>query len=130
MDIGDLAKTMLAKKLGGNSDAVGAVMDQLLGSGDKVDLAGLVGQFQQNGLGEAAASWLGDGANASVSAEQVQSALGAAEVAQAADKLGMDQAALLNGLKDALPQLIDKSSSGGSLLGSMGGLGGLAKKFL
>jgi len=31
-------------------------------------------------------------------------------------------------LKDALPQIIDKSSSGGSLLDSAGGLLGMAKK--
>jgi hypothetical protein len=36
-------------------------------------------------------------------------------------------------LKDALPQMIDKSSSGGSLLDNLGGLSGalgMAKKFL
>jgi hypothetical protein len=35
---------------------------------------------------------------------------------------------LLNGLKEALPQIIDKSSRGGSLLDNAGGLLGMAKK--
>ena len=51
-------------------------------------------------------------------------------MADAASQLGTDEGSLLDGLKDALPQMVDKASSGGSLLDSVGGLGGLAKKFL
>jgi len=130
MDIKNLAKGLLADKLGGNSDAIGDVMDGLLGGGDKVDLGSLVSGLQSKGLGDVASSWLGDGENAEISADQLKDVLGEEKVAEAAAKLGTDEGSLLGGLKDALPQLIDKSSSGGSLLGSLGGLGGIAKKFL
>jgi len=131
MDIMNIAKSMLAKKLGADSGAVGGVLDGLLGGGDKADIGGLVSGLKEKGLGDIAESWLGDGENKEISAEQLKESLGADEVAQAAEKLGADEESLLGGLKDALPQLVDKASSGGSLLdsvGGLGGLGGMAKK--
>jgi len=133
MDIMNLAKGMLAQKLGGNSDAVGGVLDSLLGQGDKMDIGSLVSGFKEKGMGDVAESWLGDGENAPVSTDQLKEVLGEGQVAEAAAKLGTDEGSLLSGLQDALPQLVDKASSGGSLLGSLGGLGGMAgmaKKFL
>ncbi len=133
MDFMNLAKGMLAQKLGGNSDAIGGVMDSLIGGGDKADVGGLLETLKAKGLGDVAESWLGDGANKEISAEELKGALGESEVAAAAEKLGTDEASLLDTLKEALPQLVDKSSSGGSLLDSIGGVGGLAgmaKKFL
>jgi len=133
MDFMNLAKGMLAQKLGGNADAVGGVMDSLIGGGDKADVGGLVEALKAKGLGDVAESWLGDGENKEISAEQLKGALGESEVAAAAEQLGTDEGSLLETLSSALPQLIDKSSSGGSLLDSVGGVGGLAgmaKKFL
>lgn len=129
----NLAKGMLAQKLGGNSDAVGGVLDSLLGQGDKMDIGSLVSGFKEKGIGDVAESWLGDGENAPVSADQLKDVLGGEQVAEAAVKLGTDEGSLLSGLQDALPQLVDKASSGGSLLDSLdgvGALGGMAKKFL
>lgn len=133
MDIMKLAQGMLAQKLGGNNAAVGAVLNNLIGQGDSMDLGGLVSGFQEKGLGDVASSWLGDGENAPVSADQLKDVLGGEQIAQAASQLGTDEGSLLSGLQDALPQLVDKASSGGSLLDSVGGVGGLAgmaKKFL
>lgn len=137
MDIANLAKGLLLKKLGsqlgGNSDAIGGVMNSLIGGGDKADIAGLLGGLQEKGLGDVASSWLGDGENQAISAEQLKDVLGGDKVAAAAAELGTDEGSLLDGLKDAIPQMVDQSSSGGSLLGSLGGLGGvanMAKKFL
>ena len=136
MDIMNLAKGMLASKLGGNNDAVGAVMGSLLGGGGGaggLDLGGLVNGMKAKGLGDVAESWLGDGENAEISADQLKDVLGGDKISAAAAELGTDEGSLLDGLKDAIPQMVDKSSSGGSLLDSVGGIGGLAgmaKKFL
>jgi len=46
-----------------------------------------------------------------------------------AAQLNTDEGSLLDGLKDALPQIIDKSSRSGSLLDSADDLPGMAKKF-
>ena len=133
MDIKNIAAGMLAQKLGINQSMVGGIMDKLVGGGDKMDVAGLVGNLKEKGLGDVAESWLGDGENQSISADQLKDALGAEQVTEAAAELGTDENSLLGGLQAALPQLVDKASSGGSLLDSVGGLGGLsgmAKKFL
>lgn len=133
MDIMKLAQGMLAQKLGGNNALVGAALNKLIGQGDNMDLGGLVSGFQEKGLGDVTSSWLSDGENAPVSAEQLKDVLGAEKVAAAASELGTDEGSLLSGLQEALPQMVDKGSSGGSLLGSLGGVGGLAgmaKKFL
>lgn len=133
MDIMNLASGMLAKKLGVDSAVISGAMDSLLGGGDKMDLGSIVSGLQSNGLGDLASSWLGDGENANISADQLKDVLGGDKVAAAAAELGTDEGSLLDSLQQALPQIIDKSSSGGSLLDSVGGIGGLAsmaKKFL
>ena len=126
MDFKNIASGMLADKLGVDSAQVGGIMDKLVGNSDKMDVAGLLGNLKEQGLGDIAESWLGDGANQSISADQLKSAMGAEQVTQAAAQLGTDEGSLLGGLQAALPQLVDKASSGGSLLDSLGGLGGVA----
>ncbi len=133
MDIMKLATGLLASKLGADNDAIGSVMQSLLGEGDKADVGSLLSGLKEKGLGDVAESWLGDGENAEISADQLKDVLGGEKVAEAAAKLGTDEGSLLESLKDAIPQMVDKSSSGGSLLDSIGGLGalgGIAKKFL
>ena len=133
MDIMKLATGLLASKLGANNDAIGSVMQKLLGAGDTADMGSLLSGLKEKGLGDVAESWLGDGENAEISADQLKDVLGGEKVAEAAAQLGTDEGSLLDSLKDAIPQMVDKSSSGGSLLDSVGGLGalgGIAKKFL
>ena len=133
----NLAKGMLAQKLGGNSAAMGGVLNSLIGGGDKADLGGLLAGLKAKGLGDVAESWTGDGENKDISAEELKDVLGAEKVEAAAAELGTDEGSLLDGLKDAIPQMVDKASSGGSLLGNLGGLAGkagglagMAKKFM
>ena len=139
MDLMKLATTVLASKLGGSaasdSGLLQSVIGNLLGgSGNQgIDLGSLVGNLQGGGLGDIAESWLGDGDNAEISESQVADLLGSDKLKEAAQQLGADEGELLSGLKEMLPQVVDKSSSGGSLLDSVGGIGGLASmasKFL
>ncbi len=127
----------LSDSLGGqaNSEAVGSALTRLLGdSQGNVDLAGLVSKMATSGdLGDIVSSWLGDGANAPISADRILSLLGEDQVASFAGSVGADPQSAARSLADALPQLVDKSSSGGSLLDSVGGVGGLmdaARSFL
>ena len=86
--------------------------------------------MKDKGLGDVANSWLGSGENAGISANQVKDVIGGDKIRQAAQALGADEGSLLDGLKDLLPQMVDQSSPDGSLLDSLGGLGGIASKFL
>lgn len=133
MDLMKLATGMLANKLGGDNAAISGVLNGLIGGGNSADIGGLVSGLQEKGLGDIASSWLGDGENASISVDQLKDVLGAEKVTQAAAQLGADEGSLLESLQGALPQMVDKASSGGSLLDNLGGIGGvasLAKKFL
>ena len=133
MDFKNIAVSMLAKKMGLDPSMAGGIIDKLVGGGDKMDVAGLVGNLKEKGLGDVADSWLGDGENKEISPEQLKEALGADQISAAAAEMGTDEGSLLAGLQSALPQMVDKASSGGNLLDKVGGLGGLAgmaKKFL
>ena len=131
MDIVNLATNMLGDKLGGasgNSDTLKSVIGKLVGGGDNLDIDGLISGLKEKGLGDIADSWLGDGDNAEISVDQLKDVIGTDKIKAAAVELGGDEVSLLDGLKDALPSLIDKASSGGSLLDNPDGLSGIAKK--
>lgn len=137
MDLMKLGTELLMSKLGGGADAGGiqSALAGLIGDGDQMDIAGMIGQLQGQGGGitDMLGSWLGDGDNAPVSADQVRDMLGSEKVAAAAEQIGTDEGSLLSGLQEALPEMVNQASSGGNLLDSVGGLGGLAgmaKKFL
>jgi uncharacterized protein YidB (DUF937 family) len=139
MDMMKLATQLLASKLGGNADGNSDMVQNVIGSllggsgGQGIDLGSIVGNLQNSGLGSIAESWLGDGDNEGISGSQIQDMLGSDKISQAAQQLGTDEGSLLSGLQDLIPQVVDKSSSGGSLLDSVGGLSGLAgmaSKFL
>jgi uncharacterized protein YidB (DUF937 family) len=133
MDIMNVATELLKSKLGdssggANNDLVQSVIGNLLGgsSNQGIDLGSIVSGLQNSGLGSIAESWLGDGGNDQISAGQIETMLGSDKIQAAASQLGANSGDLLSGLQDMLPQLVDKSSSGGNLLDSVGGIGGLA----
>jgi uncharacterized protein YidB (DUF937 family) len=129
MDIVALGTQLLNDKLGAglDPDTVTSALSGLLGDGQgSVDLAGLASKMSQSGdLGSLVNSWLGDGANSPISAESIMGLLGEGGIEKFAGLLGTDTASATQGLADVIPQMMDKASSGGSLLDSVGGLGGL-----
>ncbi|MBE9549714.1 MAG: DUF937 domain-containing protein [Proteobacteria bacterium] len=116
-----------------DQDALSSALGSLLsGSDGKLDLGSIVSAMDDKGLGSIAESWLGDGSNSPISMEQIQELLGSDKIAQIASQLNTGEGNLLESLSTMLPQLIDKSSSGDSLLDSLGGTDGLmdmANKF-
>jgi uncharacterized protein YidB (DUF937 family) len=50
--------------------------------------------------------------------------LGTDKISEFASKLGLSNEEAAGGLSDAIPQIVDKASSGGSLLDSFGGVSG------
>lgn len=89
---------------------------------------GLVAMLQQHGLGGAAQSWVGTGANQPVSGEQLGQALQngglGSLVQEAAGKLGVDPNALLGGLSQVLPQAVDHMTPSGQVPAPGSGQGG------
>lgn len=129
MDLMQLGTQLLSENLGLQVDAntVSSALSGLLGDGQgNVDFASLATKIASSGeLGNVLNSWLGDGANQAISPDSILSLLGNSNVADFASKVGTDSTTAASGLADMLPQVMDKASSGGSLLESVGGLGGL-----
>ncbi|MBT8090341.1 MAG: DUF937 domain-containing protein [Gammaproteobacteria bacterium] len=133
MDIKSLATQLIMSKIGGANDsgAAASALDDLAGGSDGFDLGDIVGKFNGAGgdLASKAKSWLGDGANDAISPAQLQDAIGSDKIEAFASKLGIGKEEASSSLSQILPDLIDKSSQGGNLLGSLGGAKGLASKF-
>lgn len=112
--LGDLAGGLLAGATGQQQQAsspAAAVMELLMNHEGGV--AGVVEKFAAAGLGEAAQSWLGNGQNLPISAEQIQSVLGSGVVEQLAGKLGVSPEQAGAHLSELLPDLISHVSQNG-----------------
>jgi uncharacterized protein YidB (DUF937 family) len=95
--------------------AVPALIQAALAKTNLGNLQGLADQLQQGGLGNQVQSWLGNGANLPVSADQLRAALGNDQVRQIAAHFGVDPDAALKLLSEHLPGIIDKASPNGAL---------------
>ena len=118
--------------LGG--DAAGGVGDLLRGQGG---VGGLVEKFNQAGLADVVGSWIGTGANANISAEQITAVIGHGPLADIAAKMGVTPQQAGETLAGLLPEAIDRLTPGGQLngaddlLGNLpGGLGDMIGGFL
>ncbi len=129
MDIIKIGTDILANLLGDSvdRDQIANALTGLLGDGKGgIDLAALAGKMASSGdLSSVLGSWLGDGDNSGISPDSIAALLGNANIADFASKLGIDASTAASGLAEALPQMMDKSSSAGSLLDSVGGVDGL-----
>jgi len=120
------SKSNLSGDAGSNLDA-GSLISALSGlTGGKggLDLGTLMENLNAGGLGDTAKSWLGDGDNQEISPDQVNNVIGSDIIAEFASKLGISTDEAAGGLSEALPQMVDNASSGGSILDSIGGIKG------
>lgn len=92
------------------SAALSILLDKAKGG-----IAGLVEQFTSCGLGEIASSWVGTGQNLPISPEQLQSALGTAQIEAVASKTGISPEAASVELVQILPELIDRLTPNGEV---------------
>ncbi len=125
MNLQDLL-AMAAKTFMNNAGSSGSGLDLnsvisalggLLGGDDgKIDLADLVNTMKNGGLMSLANSWLGDGSNESIGADDILKLFGQGKVEGFANTLGLNQNDAVSGLQSALPELIDKASQGGDVL--------------
>lgn len=100
---------------------VSALQNLLPTQGGDLDLAALVGKFTGQGgdMAALATSWLGNGANQSIGIEQLITALGKAKMDNFAGEVGVDTNTAASGLAGILPDLINRHSEGGSLVGNI-----------
>ncbi len=130
MDLTDLLK-MGASLIQGNSDdattgldtdAITNALGDLLGGGADggIDLSSLVSGLSENGLAGVVGSWLGSGENEPISLDSITDLLGGDKVSEFASSLGLSEESAKGALADAIPNIIDKATSGeGSIVDDM-----------
>jgi len=103
--LGDLLKGGLGGLLAGG--AAGSVISGGLGD--------LLKQFQQNGQGDTANSWVSPGPNKQIAPDDLAKALGADQIATLASQSGLSRDELLTGLSQHLPDVINHLTPDGRL---------------
>jgi uncharacterized protein YidB (DUF937 family) len=103
--LGDVLKGGLGGLLAGG--AAGSVISGGLGD--------LLKQFQQNGHGEAANSWVSPGPNKPISTGDLANALGADQINALSAQSGLSREELLSGLSQHLPDVINHLTPDGRL---------------
>jgi uncharacterized protein YidB (DUF937 family) len=113
-------------------DLIGGLIQKSGGVG------GLVSSLEQGGLGSVVASWVGNGANQSVSGQQLGQALAGTPAGQhvqdMAQKAGVDPSEILGHLAQYLPGAVNHLTPNGQVPASggsgfnLGELAGLASK--
>jgi uncharacterized protein YidB (DUF937 family) len=103
--LGDLLKGGLGGALAGG--AAGSILSGGLGS--------LLEQFQRNGQGQAAQSWVGKGPNQDISESDLAKSIGIDDIDTVASQTGLSRDELLSGLRRELPQAVDELTPEGRL---------------
>lgn len=91
------------------------VLSEVLGTGGQGGLSAIVAKLQQAGFGEQVKSWLGNGQNLPITAEQLQKVLGSDTVRQLAAKYNIPVDQITEILAQQLPKAVDQASPDGKL---------------
>lgn len=78
-------------------------------------LSGILAKFQDNGLADIAASWVGTGENKPISSQQITDVLGTDTIKQMAQKFDLDASVLSSQLAENLPKVVDKMTPNGEV---------------
>jgi uncharacterized protein YidB (DUF937 family) len=91
------------------------VLSQVLGNGSQGGLSAIVDKLRQAGLGDQVNSWIGNGKNLPITAEQLQAALGSDVVKQLAARYNIPIDQITQVLAHQLPTAVDHASPNGTL---------------
>jgi uncharacterized protein YidB (DUF937 family) len=94
---------------------VPVVLSEVLGNGSQGGLSAIVAKLQQAGLGDQVKSWIGNGQNLPITAEQLQQVLGSDTVRQLAARFNIPVDQLAKVLAQQLPAAVDHASPDGKL---------------
>ena len=91
------------------------VLSEVLGNGNQGGLTAIVAKLQQAGLGDQVKSWIGNGQNLPVTADQLRQVLGSYTVKQFAAKYNIPVDQISEILAQQLPTAVDHASPDGKL---------------
>lgn len=110
-----LAGEVLGSMLGGKSDnnLLGQIAMEMINKNG--GLGGILEKFNQAGLGDLAASWIGQGSNQSLTEDQVSNVFGNDMIAEMASKFGVDSSLLTSQIAQYLPELVNQATPAGTV---------------
>jgi uncharacterized protein YidB (DUF937 family) len=91
------------------------VLNEVLGQGGQGGLSAIVAKLEQAGFGAQVKSWIGNGQNLPITADQLREALGSDVVKQLAARFNVPIDQLSKVLAEQLPQAVDHASPDGKL---------------
>jgi uncharacterized protein YidB (DUF937 family) len=91
------------------------VMSEVMGTGSQGGLNAIVAKLQQAGFGDQVKSWIGNGQNLPITADQLRQVLGSDAVKQLAAKYNVPVDQLAEILAHQLPLAVDHASTDGKL---------------
>ena len=91
------------------------VLSEVLGNGSQGGLSAIVAKLQQAGFGDQVKSWISNGHNLPITAEQLQQVLGSDTVKQLAARFNIPVDQLGPILAQMLPKAVDSASPNGHL---------------
>jgi uncharacterized protein YidB (DUF937 family) len=110
---------LLGSTLGDDAQSSGTPLLQgildLLDEPQSGGIAGLAQLFQKQGMGELAASWIGTGANRSISPDELERALGSERVDALGRRAGLSHAATSSALASLLPEIVNQLTPQGEV---------------
>jgi uncharacterized protein YidB (DUF937 family) len=92
-----------------------AVLSEVMGTGSQGGLNAIVAKLEQAGLGDQVKSWIGNGQNLPITADQLRQVLGSDTVKQLAAKYNIPVDQLSELLAHQLPLAVDHASPNGKL---------------
>ena len=92
-----------------------AVLGEVMGTGSQGGLNAIVAKLEQAGLGEQVKSWIGNGQNLPITADQVRQVLGNETVRQLAAKYNIPVDQISEVLAHQIPVAVDHASPDGKL---------------
>lgn len=121
-DLGSLLGGLLGSGNGSSgSNILGALLSALgkQGGNGNNPLGGLLDTLARSGLAEQKDSWVGTGANQSVTGAQIQQALPDGTLQQVAQEAGVSSDKAADELAQVLPQAVDKLTPNGQVPASL-----------
>ena len=111
----DIVKSAIGANTSGQTDSQSQnLVNGALGMLDSMGgITGLVKKFQQSGLGDVAASWVGTEDNKSIRPDQLTNVLGKEQIAALAQQAGIPESEGASVLSKVLPAMVDKLTPDG-----------------
>lgn len=114
MGLFDGLSGMLENAISSHAGGLSGLMSQAFANFGGLD--GIINQLNEAGLGPKVNSWLGKGDNMPLTADEISSVLGSAQLQELATKLGVPMDQVAHVLAQHLPSAVDQASPNGVLV--------------